>query len=39
MKTINVTFEDKEFNALSTLKGNKSWRGYILELAKLKKEE
>lgn len=31
MKTINVTFEDKEFKKLSNFKGDKiNWRDFIL---------
>jgi len=32
MKTINVTFEDEEFEALSNRKDSKSWREFILSL-------
>ena len=33
MKTINVTFEDKEFNDLVLIKGlSTSWREFILTL-------
>ncbi len=39
MKTINETFEDNEFEELSKKKGNKSWRQFILDLAKVKKGE
>lgn len=34
MKTINETFEDNEFKALSKKKGNRSWREFILTLLK-----
>jgi predicted CopG family antitoxin len=34
MKTINVTFEDDEFNALLKIKDNRSWRDFILTLVK-----
>lgn len=34
MKTVNVVFEDEEFKALVKVKGTKSWRNFILELAK-----
>lgn len=32
MKTINVTFEDKEIKQLEEIKKDKSWRKFILEL-------
>ena len=39
MKTINVTFEDKEFQQLNKIKGDINWREFILQLNnKLKKE-
>lgn len=31
MKTINVTFEDKEFKQLEEVKGDMSWRTFILQ--------
>ena len=34
MKTINVTFEDSEYKALKKLKGNASWRKFILNTNK-----
>jgi len=30
MKTINVSFEDDEYNALIKVKNGTSWRNYIL---------
>jgi len=30
MKTINVSFEDDEYNALTKVKKETSWRNYIL---------
>lgn len=33
MKTINVYFEDPEFEDLIDLKGKRSWHDFILELA------
>jgi len=33
MKTINVTFEDKEFERLEIKKGAMSWHDYIMTLA------
>lgn len=32
MKTINVTFDDKEYNIINKLKGDLSWHDYILGL-------
>jgi predicted CopG family antitoxin len=34
MKTVNVVFEDKEFEALVQLKGTKSWHDFLLTLLK-----
>jgi predicted CopG family antitoxin len=36
MKTINVTFEDEEYQALLKKKGDLTWREFILELLKEK---
>jgi len=33
MKAINVTFEDKEHQRLTRLKGGRSWHDFILEMA------
>ncbi len=33
MKSINETFEDKEFEELQKLKGELTWREFILKLA------
>ena len=33
MKTINVTFEDEEFERLEVKKGTMSWHDYIMTLA------
>ena len=30
MKTINVAFEDKEYEIISKLKGDLSWRDFII---------
>lgn len=30
MKTINVTFEDKEYKELTKKKGDKSWHDFIM---------
>ena len=38
MRTLNETFEDKEFSFLKDKKGEKSWRDFILELVKYKKK-
>ena len=32
MKTINVTFEDKDYNKLIKAKADKSWEKFILTL-------
>lgn len=37
MKTINVTFEDLEFEQLNIIKGDDSWRDFILTLTQTKK--
>ena len=34
MKTINVTFEDQEYEKLLKAKEEKSWHDFILELTK-----
>jgi len=36
MKTINVTFEDKEFKELEKRKANLSWREFILKIIQMK---
>ena len=33
MKTINVTFEDKEYKELVKKKGEKTWHDFIIENA------
>jgi predicted CopG family antitoxin len=38
MKTINVTFEDEEFDELETAKGEDNWRDFILTLVTSKKK-
>lgn len=40
MKTLNVTLEDEEYERLMKVKGSRTWRGFILQLAesKAKKE-
>lgn len=38
MKSINVTFEDREFEDLKKLKGDKPWHDFILDKAKVCKE-
>jgi len=35
MKTINVTFEDKEFAKLEKIKGSRNWRSFIMERCSL----
>ena len=37
MKTINETFEDEEYEALIERKADRSWRQFILDMAKVKK--
>ncbi len=37
MKSINETFEDKEFEELQKLKGEMTWRVFILKLARSEK--
>jgi len=34
MRTVNETFEDKEFEQLKKKKGDRSWRDFILDLIK-----
>jgi predicted CopG family antitoxin len=36
MKTLNVTLETEEYNALIEKKGKKTWREFILDLANVK---
>jgi len=38
MKTVNVVFENEEFEALVEVKGTKSWHDFILELKERKKD-
>jgi hypothetical protein len=38
MKTINVTFEDSEMEQLEQVKGDLSWREFVLTLVKPKKQ-
>lgn len=39
MKMITVYFEDEDMKALKEKKGNKTWRGFILELAGVRQNE
>ena len=39
MKTINVTFEDKEIKDLEEIKGNLSWRNFIIKLLEIKNDK
>jgi hypothetical protein len=39
MKSINITFEDSEFEALLRKKGDRSWREFILTLIKGDEEQ
>jgi len=34
MRTINVVFEDKEYDQLKNLKGDLSWHDFMMEMAK-----
>ena len=36
MKSIQVFFEDEDFAQLDAKKGDRSWREFILEIAKIK---
>jgi len=38
MKTINITFEDKEFKELIVMKEKLSWHDFIIDLVKFLKE-
>lgn len=38
MKSVNVVFEDEEFEALLKVKGTKSWHDFILRLIEVKEE-
>jgi len=37
MKTINITFEDKEFESLIKKKGDVSWHDFIMQLTNIKR--
>lgn len=39
MKSINVHFEDEEIERLESVKGDKPWHDFILELAPEKSKE
>ena len=39
MKTLNIPLEDNEHKALSKLKGNKTWREFLLKLIDKNKED
>jgi predicted CopG family antitoxin len=39
MKWLHVAFEDEEYERLKRLKGKRSWRQFILELALELKEQ
>ena len=39
MKTINVSFEDREIELIEREKGKQSWRGFILGCAGIRVEE
>jgi predicted CopG family antitoxin len=34
LRTINETFTEKEFQKLQTVKGERTWHDFIMELAK-----
>ena len=36
MKTLNIPLEDKEYKELEKLKGNFTWRGFLMNLIKEK---
>jgi len=36
MKNLNETFENEEFEALKKIKGSKTWRKFLLDLAGVK---
>lgn len=38
MRTVNIIFEDKEFEQLSEKKGDRKWRHYVLDMAGIKKD-
>jgi len=37
MRTINVVFEDKEYDQLKNLKGKMSWHDFMMQIVKSKK--
>lgn len=37
MKTLNVPFDDNEYEKLNKIKGEKSWHDFILELIEIRK--
>lgn len=39
MKTINVTFDDEEFEQLETAKKEENWRCFILTLVRTKRKK
>jgi len=39
MKTLNIPLEDKEYKALSKVKGSKTWREFLLKLIDENKED
>jgi len=39
MKTINVTFEDEEYEMLTAIKMDENWRNFILTLVQPKKKK
>jgi hypothetical protein len=39
MKTLRVTFEDEEYDALLKAKGKEPWRSWLLEIAEITPEK
>ena len=39
MKTLNIHFEEKEYQALLKVKKERTWRQVLLDLTDIKKEE
>lgn len=37
MKTLNIPLEDKEFEKLEKIKGNMTWREFLIKLTEVKK--
>lgn len=39
MKTLNIPLEDKKYNALKKVKGNRTWHEFLDDIIKNDKEE